>query len=128
MLSTALTTPKTSATASSVPMRLTVLPAPSSIPWTRTVATQSATAMTPMRMGGEHPSIHQRLVHQRAQSRADRIGARWHELGEEQRDHACRGVDVERRAGHPAPGVLPLASEHLAGGRIGDGREAEPTL
>ena len=31
-------------------MRLTVLPAPSSIPGTRTVATQSASAMTPMRM------------------------------------------------------------------------------
>src|SRR3954469_11254089 len=63
-------------------------------------------------------SVHQRLVDELAQLRAQRIGARGHELGEEVRGDALLRVDPEPGAREPAPGQLTLAAGDLRARRV----------
>src|SRR3954454_19918507 len=71
-------------------------------------------------------SIHQRLVDEVAQLRAQRVGARRHQLGEELDAHARLEVDEERRARQPAPGDLAGRAEDLRRGWIEHDGEPEP--
>src|SRR5829696_3346977 len=71
-------------------------------------------------------SVNQRLVDELAQLRAQRVRARWRELGEEMRGDALLRVDPERRAGEAAPGELALAARDLGAGRVEHDAEAEP--
>ena len=66
------------------------------------------------------------LLDELVQLRADRIGARREELGEEQRHDLLHRVDPEDRAGGAAPRVLAFGPQHLVRSGIEDHREAEP--
>ena len=75
--------------------------------------------VSPPRLVGE------RLVDELAQLRADRVGARREQLGEERHGQAGLGVDPERGAGGAAPGQLARRAGDLARGRVDDDGEAE---
>jgi hypothetical protein len=53
------------------------------------------------------------------------MGARRHQLGEEQRCHVLDRIDPERGARHPAPGKLARRGEHLVRHRVVQHGEAE---
>src|SRR5690348_1569608 len=70
-------------------------------------------------------SVSERLVDELAQLRADRVGARRQQLGEERHGKPSLVVDPERGAGRAAPGQLAGRAGDLARGRVDDDGEAE---
>src|SRR6266511_5076724 len=71
-------------------------------------------------------SVHQRLVDELAELRAQWVRARGQELGEEQGGDLLGRVDPERGAGRATPGELADAGRDLVHHRVMDHREAEP--
>src|ERR1700709_1758110 len=70
-------------------------------------------------------SVHQRLVGELAQLRAQRVGARRHQLREELRGDPLRRSDPEAGAREPAPGELAGRAQLLRLGRVEDHRETQ---
>src|SRR5689334_8031387 len=70
-------------------------------------------------------SVSERLVDELAQLRADRVGARREQLGEERHGQAGLVVDPERGAGCTAPGQLAGRAGDLTRRRVDDDGEAE---